>query len=139
MTEGMNEPLSDHHRGDRLGLLGLIAPRVRMGISLTLMTGSPSAKASSGRTHAWWLSIPSLVSLAILCLSTVLPHDALRLGDSGFNVFNVWIILAGPVAGLAFLELCRASLTPLPRAFLGISNAAAVLLSVGTLLAAAGV
>jgi hypothetical protein len=102
------------------------------------MTSSRQTKTRPGRTQVWLLSIPALLSFAILCLWPVLPHTALRFGASGFDVFNVWVILAGPIAGLALLSLRHASLMPVPKVFLGILNAGAVVLSVCLLLVAAG-
>ena len=102
------------------------------------MTKSRPTKVRPGRTQLWLLSIPAVVSFAILCFGPEQSHPALRFGDSGFDVFNVWIILAGPIAGLPLLSLRHAALMLEMKVFLGILNAGAVFLSVCLLFIAAG-
>jgi hypothetical protein len=93
----------------------------------------------AGPTLVWLLSIPALGSAAIFCLDPVLPHDRFGFGASGFDLFNVWTILTGPVAVLVLLSLRRATVKAPQKAFLAIVNAGAVILSLCLLLVAAGV
>ena len=91
------------------------------------------------RTQVWLLSVPALGSAIIFCLDPVLPHDKFRFGASGFDLFNVWLIVTGPVAVLALLSLRRAPVKAPQKMFLAIVNAGAVILSLCLLLVAAGI
>ena len=89
-------------------------------------------------TQVWLASIPALGSVAIFALWRVLPHSAVSFGPSGFDVFNVWVILTGPVAALAVWSLRRCPLSAAGKVLLGILNTVAVVLSLCLLLLAAG-
>jgi hypothetical protein len=103
------------------------------------MISKPQSKASCCDAHVILISIPAFASLAFTSLEPVLPRDLLKFGDTGFDVFNVWIILAGPMAALALRSLSKCSFGTVARITLWMINAVGIALSIGLLLAAAGV
>jgi len=104
----------------------------------SVMSSPQASEPVQSTTQLWLASIPGIGSFAVLGLWNILPHSAFRFGSSGFDAFNVWIILSGPVAVLALRTLRRSSLSLMLKLLLGIVNAGAVFLSLCLLLVAAG-
>lgn len=95
------------------------------------------SKIGNGAIY-WILSVPCFASVLIALSWEVLPHSALSFGRTGFDLFNVWIILAGPLALLLLRGLHRTFISLPARVLLALVSAATVLLSVALLLVSLG-